>query len=357
MNDVPLVLFGAFDRHNLGDLLLGHLAQRRAGPRPCLFAGLKGADWRAEGGFRVIPLADLVAEWPHRWGDAPLELHHVGGEILDTDAWEAAVMLQSPSAAARTVAALDGQPAAAMAWAGEFLGGGRQAPYLVGHRELPPGSRVLAHAVGGVGLAGRPAAFQAEVLAALAEQARVTVRDRVTGAFLARHGLAVTLAPDPVAAYGGLLAADISSRMPGEPSGYLAVQFAAALADDATLDALAEALNTRGWPVVLFRAGAAPWHDDLAAYERLAVRLRVPVRIEHSLNIWTLVGLISGARGCVASSLHGLLVAGLAGLPAHGLERRDGEGAKLRAYADTWGGFSVGTARRLAKDFRSQQAL
>ena len=349
MDQPPLVLFGAFDRHNLGDWLLGHVAQRLAGARPCLFAGLRAADLRGDCGFLVRALPDLVAEWPRRWGDAPMELWHVGGEILDTDAWEAAVMLLPPAEAVARVAALDGQPKQARAWARDYLGAARQAPYVVSPGDLPPGSRVRFAAVGGVGLAVRPPAYRAEVLAALGAGGHLAVRDHVTLTGLARLGRAATLVPDPVAAHAALLAGDIA-RAPHPAGEYLAVQFAATLADDATLAALATCLNGLGLPVVLWCAGTAPWHDDPAACGRLAERLRGPVTVEESRDIWCLSSLLSHARGCLASSLHALLLAGSAGVPAWGLERRDGEGTKLRAYADTWGGFSVSTAARLAVD-------
>ena len=53
----PLILFGAFDRHNLGDLLLGRIAAELAARllpgREVRFAGLATRDLRADGGARV----------------------------------------------------------------------------------------------------------------------------------------------------------------------------------------------------------------------------------------------------------------------------------------------------------------
>ena len=64
---VPLILFGAFDRHNLGDLLLGRIAAELAARllpgRELRFAGLAVRDLRADGGARVEALAELAAEW------------------------------------------------------------------------------------------------------------------------------------------------------------------------------------------------------------------------------------------------------------------------------------------------------
>lgn len=340
----PLVLFGAFDRHNLGDLLLAHVAQRTAAPRRCLFAGLRAADLRALGGFAVHAWPALLATWRRDYGAAPLELLHVGGEVLDTDAWEAAVMLLPAEEAAARVALLDRQPAARAVWAADFLGSGRLAPYVVAADACGDGGGVQIvsefRAVGGVGLAGRPAAFQAEIVGALQAARAVTVRERTTQAALAALGVAAALEPDPVSRAAMLFAGEVAAQ-PRPPGDYLAVQCAASFADDATLAALARALDARALPVVLFVAGRAPWHDDVAVLQRLAGRLRVPATVAGRATVWESCALIAGARGCVASSLHALIVAGAFAVPALGIEARAGGAAKLRAYAATWGGFEV----------------
>ena len=73
----PLILFGAFDRHNLGDLQFAHIAACRA-PRPVILAGLVERDLTPWGGHRVR----AVAEVARTWGEAPADVLHVGGEIL-----------------------------------------------------------------------------------------------------------------------------------------------------------------------------------------------------------------------------------------------------------------------------------
>lgn len=342
----PIVLFGAFDRHNLGDFLLGHAAALRVAPRPCLFAGLRAADFRCLGGFAVENMGQVLAGWRQRFGAAPLELVHVGGEILDTDAWETAVMLLSLAEAPAIIAKLDADPSGRAAWAADFLVTGRPAPYVLGREELPPGSRLEFRAVGGVGLGGREGDFPRSVAAVLGAADGVTVRDARTRQALADLGVAADLAPDPVSALGPWLVEQIAA-VPPAPGDYVACQCAASFGDDQSLAALAAALDRRGLPVLAFRAGAAPWHDDLAVYERLASRLRVPIRIMDSLHVRDIVAAIARSRLCLASSLHALLVAGACGVPATGLERREGEAHKLRAYADTWGGFRVMTPDRI----------
>lgn len=342
----PIVLFGAFDRHNLGDLLLGHAAAQQAAPRPCLFAGVRAGDFTAQGGFVVERLGDVLVGWKRRFGDVPLELVHVGGEILDTDAWEAAVMFLDPHESADVIARLDHDPSGRQAWAAAFLGTARPAPYVVGRSELPAGGRLEFRAVGGAGLARRRPDFSRAVAAALASADQATVRDVRTREALADLGVAAELAPDPVTTLGPWLARQLSAVLPA-PGDYVAFQCAATFGDDASLAAVAAALDRLGSPVIAFRAGAAPWHDDLEVYQRLAGRLRVPFCILDSLHIRDICATVARARLCLASSLHALLVAGLGGVAATGLEPQAGEGEKLRAYADTWGGFRVTTADQL----------
>ena len=71
-----------------------------------------------------------------------------------------------------------------------------------------------------------------------------------------------------------------------------------------------------GYGVAFFRAGAAPWHDDLACYRRVAARMRTAaVKIFTSLDIWDICALIAASRAYCGSSLHGRIVAMAYALP------------------------------------------
>ncbi len=87
----PLILFGAFDRHNLGDLLFPHIISALLPEAQPQFAGLAQRDMRADGGHQVLALADLIRQYAGQ----PVRLIHVGGELLDCDLYQAAIMLQS----------------------------------------------------------------------------------------------------------------------------------------------------------------------------------------------------------------------------------------------------------------------
>jgi hypothetical protein len=344
----PIVLFGAFDRHNLGDLLFPHVATALLPGQPLRFAGLARRDMRAWGGHEVEALADLAAEA----GDRPARLLHVGGEILTCSAWQAAVMLQPAGDAQATIARLEARPAQRERWARDALRVGSRAPYCVAREAWPGLRRVVYAGVGGVDLDTVDGALRDEVLAGLAQADLVAVRDACTFEHLRRAGIAAHLVPDPAVLVADLFGdrvrehggrGEVAAVRAALADGYVAVQFAAEFGDDATLDAIAAQLDRvaadTGLGVAFFRAGAAPWHDDLDTLGRAASRLRVArAQVFGSLDLWDCCALIAGSRAFCGSSLHGRIVATAFGLPRLNL-RAPGTGVrptKQEAFATTW---------------------
>jgi hypothetical protein len=347
----PVILFGAFDRHNLGDLLFPHVAAALLPGRELLFAGLADRDLRPFGGHLVRPLARVVAEL----GDRRAMLLHVGGEVLTCDAWQAAVMLLSPDEAQPTIARLDTRPLQRRAWARAMLNlpaSAPNSPYAASREQFPELARVVYAGVGGVALDECDPALRAEVLTKLAAADTVTVRDRRTLAHLDAAGVAARLLPDPVVMvaelFGPLIRARAGDGEPARilaalPKGYLAVQFSADFGDDDTLARIAaqldRAIESSGCGVALFRAGAAPWHDDLDVLRRTAARMRSPlVQVFESLDIWDICALIASSRGYCGSSLHGRIVAMAFALPRVNLHHPSStsRSGKQAAFAATW---------------------
>lgn len=344
----PVVLFGAFDRHNFGDLLFPHLAQALLPGRELRFAGLAERDLRGVGGHAVTALPALAGTLAGR----PATVLHVGGEILTCSAWQAAAMLLPPEEARDTIAFLEARPAQRRAWVRRTLAVTSRAPYLAPPALFAPGSTFAYAGVGGVALDVCPTAMRAEVLARLAAAHHLAVRDARTQAQLAEGGVAARLVPDPAAAvavlFGERIRAAAVASAPAAvrqrfPGGYLAVQLAAEFGDDRTLAQLAAQFRAvaeaTGLGIALFRAGAAPWHDDLEVLRRLEARLPAgKATVFESLQLWETCALLAGSRGYCGSSLHGRIVATAFGLPRLGLERpgRAGRPGKQAAYAATW---------------------
>lgn len=344
MAPAPIVLFGAFDRHNLGDLLLAQCAQASLTGRPYVHAGLQARDFTELGGPRVEALNPLLAEWPARYGEAPLDILHVGGEILSTSTWEAALMLQEPATFAALLRRLSPHDEGA-AWAQAQIGAERPLAYVLSRSQCPlPVRHMEFRGIGGCTFASLSAAERAYGLQALGEADRLSVRDRLTQAALAEAGLQAKLSPDPVSGASRRFAAQIHQagqdaavlaalHQAGGP--FLAVQFAGEYAADATLAQIATRLNAQGLPVVLLRAGAAPWHDDLPTYQRLLPHLRVPAQLFDSLHIWAICALLAASSGVFATSLHVRLLARELAHPLLELPAAM-RSAKVAAYEATW---------------------
>jgi hypothetical protein len=346
--DIPIVLFGAFDRHNFGDLLFPHIAAALLKGKKLVFTGLAERDMRTYGGHQVLALAQVAAHW----GERRVNIFHVGGELLTCDAWEAAVMLLPPREVQEIIARLDAKSQERLEWARHQLGVAALAPYTLNRALFPHAAKVIYHAVGGVGLDERDPALRAEVSAKLKAADEVSVRETATQALLRAAGIRAQLIPDPAVMVADLFGMEIRARAEtGElakilrafPQGYIAVQFSADFGDDQTLNDIAVQLDqiaiSSGYGVTFFRAGAAPWHDDLLCYERIAARMRSPsIQIFTSLNLWDICSLIAGSRVYCGSSLHGRIVALAFALPRINLRHPTSTKVltKQSAFAATW---------------------
>ena len=340
----PVILFGAWDRHNFGDLLVPHVAHALLPGREVIVAGLAGRDMRRYGGHEVHAISQLARE---RAGLRAVLLH-AGGEILTCSAWQAAVMLLTREQLQPTIAYLERHPDERAAWIRALLDTADLAPYVMPREACAAASRVLFTGVGGVGLGRSDPALRDEVLTKLKAAQAVGVRDEVTRAALSHEGIDARLMPDPAAMVAELFGPHARWRAAqGEvarirerfPQGHLAVQLSAEFSDDDTLGPLATQLDLAsaqcGCGVALFCAGLAPWHDDPALLHRLAVRMRQPAAVMASCDVWDLCALIATSRAYAGSSLHGRIVAMAFGVARVNIVM-EGCGAKQAAYAATW---------------------
>lgn len=90
--------------------------------------------------------------------------------------------------------------------------------------------------------------------------------------------------------------------------------------------------------MVLFQAGAAPWHDDAALYDAILPRLPDGMaRRFASLHLWDLCALIAASRVTLSSSLHARVVALAYARPRLTLRPPQGDGPDKRdAFVATW---------------------
>jgi hypothetical protein len=339
---MTVVLFGACDRHNLGDLLFPHVAAALLPGRELVVAGLAERDLRVFGGHRVQALHRLAAQG--RLHGA--HLLHVGGEILTTTAHQAAVMLLRPQDVDGVLATLAREPGLEPDWRRAMLGTSSAMPYVAARADLAGIDRIVFAGAGGVGLSALAPEDRAEVLRRLADADAASVRDATTRAALRAGGVDAALVPDPVVVVERLFGDRIRARARQRPvadvlgafaRGYVAVQLANSFGDDATLacvaDELARLVARTNCGLVLFRAGCAPWHDDLDTLVRLKARLPARrARVFESLDAWDVCALLARARAYAGSSLHGAVVAAAFGVPVAALARA-GEATEAQAHA------------------------
>lgn len=367
----PLILFGPCDRHNFGDLLFAHVAAALLPGRELIVAGLAARDLRVYGGHAVRALGEVRATLDTQ----PVDLLHIGGEILTCTVWQAAMILQDAAEAPALIRYLEPRPAERAAWLQRVLGAGEEAPYLAGRRGWPALRRVLYGGVGGVALAACEPALQTEVRAKLAAADAVSVRDTLTQRQLQAVGIQASLLPDPAVMVAELFAEplrahgardEVARVRQQHPQGYLAVQCSEDFTDDATLTQLAaqlgEIARETGLGLVLFRAGAAPWHDTLATLQRLAARVEgTPVHVFESLHVWDICALLAASRGFAGSSLHGRIVAQACALPHVSLRSpvAGTQQGKTAAWAASWeeDGDAVVDAPQLAAALRHALAV
>ncbi len=340
-----ILVFGAFDRHNLGDLLFADVVTALLPGRTLVYAGAADRDLSAWGGRRVQALSRLAGD------PRPADVIVAGGEVLTCGAWEAAVMLL-PGGEAKAAARLEDESARAEC-AQQVLGTPRQAPYVPAKSQLASPGRLIYNAVGGVDLPTCEAALRNEVLDALKGADFLSVRDRVTRQALAAEGIEAALAPDCGALIAELFGEPIrQAGLRGEPAavraafpqGYVAVQFSADCEDDATLGTLARELDAAakatGFGVVFFRAGTAPWHDALEPYRRIARGMQSRVRVFESARVQDICALIAASRVFAGTSLHARIVATAFALPRVSFLPPQlairGKPSKQQAYVSTW---------------------
>jgi polysaccharide pyruvyl transferase WcaK-like protein len=239
-----------------------------------------------------------------------------------------------------------------VAWTQERLQLQTFAPYVVGRSLFPRAGAIVHNAIGGAELDAVSTAMRVEVREKLAGADSISVRDHRTLAHLQSFGLAADLVPDPAVVVAELFGSHLQARASaGEvlqcrrafPNGYLALQFSTDFCDDSTLATLAAELDRfvsqSNCGIVMFRAGAAPWHDDIDAYRRLkSIMQSNAVHIFSSLHLWDICALLAHGSAYAGSSLHGRIVATAYALPRITLCRSDtGSGyAKHAAYTDTW---------------------
>jgi Polysaccharide pyruvyl transferase len=304
----PVILVGAFERHNFGDLLMGRVVAsflRDKGMTP-IPASILPSDLRRFGGLRVHGFGSLAGRLPSH-----TPIVHVGGETLSMG-METALRMDVP-------AGIQGKLAADLSRMIGVTGlDDREFAYLTPRSEHIQGVVVewrnrYFHALGGHQLQKADEAIISKVTRNLKEARWLTVRDSGSMEALRGRGLDGTR----VVWDAGVLAGDaVTEDGPVDPGSgpYLLVQMGTGHFDSMKAELIGQisALREEFPKVIIAVAGVAAKHDCPEASRDFAGQLRARgVNAEYcpELELGKVVGLIRGAACVLSSSLHFRMVA------------------------------------------------
>jgi hypothetical protein len=311
IRNIDCVLFGAFERHNFGDLLMGYIFEILLGRMgiSAVYASILKNDLTSYGGSRVYSIFDLV--------DAGLDeatpILHVGGEVVPTS-FHDALLTDSPLT-------LDRHRAEIAQRLRDLLATNRPFPYLtppsevVGTRTVSWSNRIFY----GTGYTKQVDDNETADLIRMSLGASLLAgfRDQQSldhAAQLAIQNLRAT--PDVVLYISKLL-----PRIENPGLDYLLLHFSSyylALHERVLVGQLEKIAKSFDGSIKIALAGRLYGHDSVSAIHRLmalAAEKGVSVEFLPSEDVFEICRQISGARMVVSTSLHYRIVARSYGVP------------------------------------------
>ena len=333
-----VLLVGAYERDNFGDLLFYELTREYFDGHTVLAGSVIGADMTRLIGIRVHPHNDLLAT---RAFDL---VWVVGGEIGGVDTRGALAMSLSDEDGS----VFDGAGMRGKELIARFLSGaGADAPAY-----LPVLSRFPANAdtplvLNSVGLGNLRPAITAAGAGTVADPAipvirgaaEVVVRDSASLEVAGSIGTPARLVPDMVHAIS-LRHPELALPSSAGATPFFVFQCNAHLILEYGAEAIAQALASvaavTGWRPAFFLAGTARHHDRADQYAEITATLKrispnlVPMTMKSRRPV-ALASFIARSQLWVGSSLHGRIISGSFGLPRVSLTN-----TKVETYAATW---------------------
>lgn len=344
MHDILII--GAFDRYNYGDLLFPIILEKQLQTYDhdfrFHFFGLIASDLAAEGGNPT----EGLQEFYRRCADASHPAHVIiaGGEALGVT-WNSLYAALSPlfqkiNYRHKRINKLVDLNAITKL----ILKGRTTLPFVLGKDDFPGIKSVLLNSLGGSGLNEAMFLKYPELKPKLRDADYFAVRDEITLQNVQKAGLQAQLFPDSAILMSEFYPVETLETMVSEPvrryveekrNKYAFVQINKKTTRGhekiiaAGLDSVYLEGNTE---LCLCPIGKALDHDDHEALQQLSTLLHVPYDYFDGDTIWDIMYLIANSRGYIGTSLHGAITAMSFAVPHVGLKVE-----KLNAYLGTWG--------------------
>lgn len=369
-----ILIIGAFDRYNYGDLLFPLIIEKQLetyGHEFTIgFFGIVKSDLTPYGGKPTAPIGEF-----YRVGDTNGDHTSVivaGGEAVAVT-WDSLLLSLSRlfklthrfHHRIRRIIDLN-------AFAKRLLGGRTDLPFVFTKDSFNQVDHVILNSLGGSEL--DPSIF--ERFPRLADELRqvdyFAVRDQATSDNLRQQGITTHLYPDsailmakfyPEAVLANLVSPEVRTYVAENRRQYVFFQIKdnyAKKKERLIAEQLDQLTASHGLSLCFCPIGKAINHDDHRALRRIAPYVDRPPAIFDSVSLWDIMYLIAHSRLYMGTSLHGAITAMSYAVPYVGLEV-----TKLNSYLNTWGidgldgttaldGLSAGFAKAMAAD---QQTL
>ncbi|MCQ2028690.1 polysaccharide pyruvyl transferase family protein [Stutzerimonas zhaodongensis] len=331
---VKVIAYGAYDRHNYGDLLFAIVLKRYLeanGRFSVLIAATKTSDLSQYGALPTIPLKQALDET----SDQPKTMLIVaGGECL-TAQWESIIGYLAPQSIYYPIKAtpyLIGHKA--FIYLSRMLTSiPSDVPLVLGERDLP-GYKVMYNSVGGNQISSKEPLIHDAIEQNLKDCTYVSVRDRETSAELEKIDVEHNLVPD-----SAILISDIfPQRVDPAERGHIVFHISdhhAKRRIETIAQQLTELNVNTGLKIALLTIGKAPGHSDDEPLDKLQSLLgdERAYRVD-SGHIEDIISCIASSKLYCGTSLHGAITALAYAVPQIALLPQNV--IKLSSFLETW---------------------
>lgn len=341
-----ILIIGAFDRYNYGDLLFPLVIEHQiSATNPDFqfeYFGLIESDLSDVGGLPTKGLKDFYKACSDPAN--PVHVIIAGGEALGVT-WNSLYAALNPlfqrinrsHVKINKVLDLNG-------WTRKILNGKTTLPFVFDKSDFAGAQSVIMNSLGGSGLGAKAFAKYDFLKEKLQKVDYFAVRDQVTMGNLHANGLTADLYPDsailisefyPLGFLSQRVSPEVVEYVDREGGEYAFVQINKKTTrghEQVIANGIASIYQQGKTNICLCPIGKALDHDDHEALQEIGSLLECPFTYFDANNIWDIMYLIANSKCYVGTSLHGAITAMSFAVPHVGLKVE-----KLGAYLATWG--------------------
>ncbi len=347
MSNRKIVLFGAFDRFNYGDLLFPIIFCRlyetaNEVDSEIEFVGLRQSNLCRFGGHPTKPVSYLTKSDNLPDGSVVI----VGGGELIGQSWAEMHGSLIPPCLTLVPRMLNKFVSHdRLNWfSRNYFAAHWELPYVICPDDFANEVSVIYNAVGALSLTRRDRPTNERAHKALSAAIFLSVRDAASEKLLNKDQNIAALFPDsamlvsklfPKEELLGLVNAETRHILRSHQRGHLCFQIshASARRHIATIANQLDRLHSKfALQIVLLPIGRAAFHEDQTALQAIKGRMRSPAILPRPNGVYDIMALLSYAKVVVGTSLHGIITGMSYGVPYVALTGVD----KLQVFLNTW---------------------